>query len=91
MEEWDVSSNVESGDGYNDILVEIKEEETGIVIELKYAEQGELEAGCEKALKQIADMYYEDKLQEDGMKAILKYGIACCKKKCRVLLEKESN
>ena len=47
------------------------------VIELKYAEQGDLEAGCEKAMKQIMDMHYEQGLREDGMKTILRYGIAC--------------
>ena len=69
--------------------MEIEEEEIGIVIELKYAEQGDLEAGCEKAMKQIMDMHYEQGLREDGMKTILRYGIACYKKKCKVVLEKE--
>ena len=32
--EWSVRSNVESGDGYSDILVKIEEEEIGIVNEM---------------------------------------------------------
>ena len=57
-EDWYIRSNVESGDGYSDILVEIEEEGIGIVIEVKYPDsniksQREkssyeiLEKGCE--------------------------------------------
>lgn len=84
-EDWSVFSNRESGDGYSDILVEIEEEETGIVLEVKYAEDGHLEAACENALQQIDEQHYADTLYEDGMKHILKYGIACYKKHCKVV------
>lgn len=85
-EDWDIDSNAESGDGYSDILVEIWEQEksVGIVIEVKYVQEGDLDAGCEKALAQIEKMGYETRLRQDGMKNILKYGIACYKKRCRV-------
>ncbi len=56
----------------------------GIVIEVKYAVDGDLEAGCRKALAQIKEKGYEDRLAEDGMETIHRYGIACWKKKCRV-------
>ena len=79
-------SNRESGDGYCDILVEIDGEETGIAIEVKYARNGDLEAGCRKALEQIDERRYTEFLTEDGMTKILKYGVACYKKKCRVML-----
>ena len=82
MEGWRVCSNAESGEGYS---VEIEEEETGIVIELKYAENGDLDAGCQKALDQIRDRNYQEALIEDGMKTIYRYGIACYKKRCRVV------
>lgn len=82
-EDWDVSSNAESGTGYSDILVET-EDGIGIVIEVKYAETGNLEAGCRDALKQIEEKDYEARLVEDGIETIRKYGIACWKKKCRV-------
>ncbi len=83
-EDWYLASNVESGEGYSDILVEIEEEETGIVIEMKYAEENGLEEGCEEALKQIETKNYEARLRQDEMTRILKYGIACRKKSCMV-------
>ena len=97
-EDWYIRSNVESGDGYSDILVEIEEEGIGIVIEVKYPDsnvksKGEkfsyeiLEKGCRDALQQIDDIGYEEKLRQDGLETILKYGIACNKKKCRVMLK----
>lgn len=86
-EEWTVYSNAESGDGYSDILIEIEDKNLGIIIEVKYAERGALDAGCAKALEQIGKMHYEEKLAEDGMETILKYGIACYKKSCKVVLE----
>lgn len=85
---WGISSNKESGDGYSDILVEIFDEETGIVIEMKYAQDGNLEAGCREALEQIKKNRYEEILYEEGIEHILKYGIAYYKKRCKVLLER---
>ena len=86
-EDWDVFSNAESGDGYSDILVET-EEETGIVIEVKYSNEGDessLKVGCREALEQIEEMGYETRLRQDGMESIIKYGIACNRKRCRVM------
>lgn len=85
-EDWYIRSNVESGDGFSDILVEIEEEGIGIVIEVKYPDGGDLEAGCARALGQIEKMGYESLLRQDGMDTIIKYGIACNKKKCKVKL-----
>ena len=86
MEDWGISSNAESGEGYSDILVEIEDARTGIIIEVKYAENGKLEEGCRKALKQIEDNRYEETLLEDGMQTVIKYGIACYKKRCKVVM-----
>ena len=89
-EDWDVFSNAESGDGYSDILVETEEGSTGIVIEVKYSEEGDadsLEAGCREALEQIEKMGYEGRLRQDGAESIVRYGIACHRKKCRVKME----
>ena len=84
--DWDISSNAESGIGYSDILVETGgEKEIGIVIEIKYPDGGNLETGCIEALKQIEEKEYSTKLIEDGMETIIKYGIACWKKKCKVI------
>lgn len=85
---WSVFSNRESGDGYSDILVEIEQEDTGIVIEVKYEEEGNLEAGCKEALNQIEQNRYEEQLRDDGMETILKYGISFYKKRCKVMLER---
>lgn len=86
---WSVSSNRESGDGYSDILVETDDGETGIVLELKYAEDGNLDAACKKALKQIEQKRYGEELEEEGILHILKYGIAFYKKRCRVVFAAE--
>ena len=82
---WLIKSNAESGIGYSDILVEVPTNRTGIVIELKYAEDGDLDAACDKALKQIEEKDYVAKLKQDGMDNFIKYGIACFKKVCKVV------
>lgn len=101
QEDWYIRSNAESGDGYSVILVEIEEKGIGIVIEVKYPDSGkktrnssggasrnaDLEKGCKEALQQIEKMEYEEKLRQDGLETILKYGIACNRKKCKVLME----
>ena len=88
QQNWSVSSNKESGDGYSDILIETEDQETGIIIEIKYAETGNLEAVSKDALKQIEDRRYEEQLLEEGVEHILKYGIAFYKKKCKVIVVK---
>lgn len=86
MEEWCVTSNRESGEGYSDILIEIEAQRIGIVVEVKYAEKDALDEGCEEALNQIREKKYDQLLIENGMRTILKYGIACYKKHCKVVL-----
>ena len=83
---WSVSSNKESGDGYSDILVETDDGETGIILELKYAEDGKLDESCREALRQINLRRYEEELLDEGVEHILKYGIAFYKKRYRVML-----
>lgn len=90
-EEWDVRSNTESGDGYSDILVEREKDRLGIVIEIKYSDDGRLEAGCEAALRQIEEKDYESRLFLDGMETVLQYGIACYKKRCRIRLQSSND
>jgi hypothetical protein len=86
---WGISSNKESGEGYSDILIEIDDEDIGIVIEVKYSDPDQLEAGCKEALAQIEKMKYQEQFQDLGIQTIMKYGIACYKKSCKVLLAKE--
>ena len=83
---WGISSNREMGEGYADILVEPDTGDIGIIIEVKYAHDGDLDGACKEALKQIEYTKYEDSLEDDGIENILKYGIACYKKRCRVML-----
>lgn len=89
MDNWAVMSNAESGEGYCDILIEAEDAEIGIVIELKYAENAHFDAACQKALQQITDKNYEEVLIDDGMKKIYRYGIACYKKRCKVVSDEK--
>lgn len=86
---WLVQSNAESGDGFVDILIEPEDPDRGIIIELKYAQtfQG-LEIACKKAIDQIRDRRYTERLTNDGRNQILAYGIAFCKKRCKVVVER---
>lgn len=88
-ENWLTKSNSESGTGYSDILIEIPDNRTGVVIELKYAGDGDMEAACGRALEQIEEKQYVDKLKQDGMRNFIKYGIACYKKDCMVVCGKD--
>ena len=83
---WLIKSNAESGTGYSDILVEVPDNRTGIVIELKYAEDGDMDSACSRALEQIEEKEYVDKLRQDGMRNFIKYGMACFKKDCKVVI-----
>ena len=85
--DWLIKSNAESGTGYSDILIEVPSKRIGIIIEVKYAENGNLDAACARAMHQIEEKQYTAKLQEDGMRTIIRYGIACYKKECRVMVE----
>lgn len=84
---WLIKSNAESGIGYSDILVEVPTNRTGIVIELKYAEDGDMDAACEEAMRQIEEKGYIAKLKQDGMRNFIRYGIACFKKDCRAVVD----
>lgn len=84
-EDWGVFSNRETGDGYSDIMIETEDSEMGIIIEIKYAGDGNLLNACEKALKQVEETKYEETLLENGVEKILKYGIACYMKHCKVI------
>ncbi|MBB5263972.1 hypothetical protein HNP82_001077 [Catenibacillus scindens] len=83
---WYVRSNKETGNGYSDIFIK-DEENTGIILEIKYAENGKYESACKNALHQINVCGYADRLKSEGCSKILKYGIACFKKQCQVVVE----
>lgn len=86
-EDWKVLSNRESGQGYADIVIEIFSEKTGIVIEVKYVENGDLDAGCREAMAQIEREGYANQPNLDGMNRVIKCGIACHVKNCRAVFE----
>lgn len=86
---WLILSNAESGEGFSDILIEPEDPDAGIVIEVKYAPSiAGLDEGCKKAMEQIKTRRYDEKLRNDGRENILGYGIAFCKKRCKVVCEK---
>ena len=87
--DWLIKSNRESGDGFSDILIMPEDPDAGIVIEVKYAkEMKKLDAACETAMAQIKDKHYDEALRDEGRCDILAYGIAFCRKRCRVVGEK---
>ena len=87
-ERWAVSSNRESGDGYSDIVVETENSEKGIILELKYAQDGNLEQACRRAFEQTTEIHYAEVLEDQGIDDILCYGIAFYKKRCMVMCKK---
>ena len=84
-ERWAVSSNRESGDGYSDIVVETENSEKGMILELKYAQDGNLEQACRKALAQTTEVHYAEILEDQGINEIL------YKKRCMVMCKKQKS
>ncbi len=82
---WLIQSNAETGEGYSDISIQTPDR-IGIVIELKYADDGNLEAACAEALKQIEIKKYAEGLRRRSLKKILKYGLAFCEKECMAVM-----
>ena len=86
---WLIQSNIKSGDGLVDILVEPEDPDAGMIIELKYAQTFDgLEKACERAMSQIRERRYDERLRNEDRNNILAYGIAFCKKKCKVIVER---
>ena len=87
--DWLIKSNRESGDGFSDILIKPENPDLGIVIEVKYAKEFKgLDAACDAAMAQIKQKRYDETLRDEGRCDILAYGIAFCRKRCRVAGEK---
>ena len=85
-----VKYNVEAGEGFVDIIVETDDPDAGIIVELKYAKEFKnMKQACRNALEQIKDRRYQEYLLNDDRRDILIYGIAFCKKRCKVMAEKE--
>lgn len=87
--DWRIKSNRESGDGFSDISIEPTIPEKGIVVEVKYSNTiSGLDDACDRAMKQTRDRRYDEALREDGREDIIAYGIAFCRKRCKVVCEK---
>ena len=87
--DWLIRSNRESGDGFSDILIKPENPDLGIVIEVKYAKEfKKLDEACDAAMAQIKEKRYDETLRDEGRCDILAYGIAFCRKRCRVAGER---
>lgn len=85
--DWLIKSNIEAGEGFADIVVETDDPDSGIIMELKYTKEFEgMEQACQKAIAQIRDRRYYEYLLNDDRRNILFYGIAFCKKRCKVIV-----
>ena len=86
---WLIMSNVESGDGFSDILIEPDDPDAGIIIEVKYSPTFTgLDEACKKALEQVMTRRYDEKLRNEGRENLIAYGIAFNRKRCKVVCEK---
>ena len=86
---WLILSNAESGDGFSDILIEPEDPDTGIVIEVKYSPTlAGMESACVTALEPIKSKRCDERLRNEGRENVTAFGIAFCKKRCRVVFEK---
>ena len=87
--DWLIKSNIEAGEGFADIVAETDDPDSGISVELKYTkEYKDMEQACQNALDQIKDRRYQEYLLNDGRNEIMLYGMAFCKKRCRVVVER---
>ena len=83
---WQVASNVETGIGRGDIIVEREDGVLGFVVEIKeIKDRNRLDAACDAAMKQIEEKDYTAVLRRYGVEEIWAYGIAFCEKRCRVI------
>ncbi len=86
--QYKIKSNRESGGGRYDIgLIPREERYPGIIMELKWKkelDEDKLAGLADEALAQIDYMGYDAEMKEDGIKDILKFGIAFSGKKVSV-------
>ena len=86
---WLILSNVESGEGFSDILIEPEDPDAGMVIEVKYSPTlAGMESACQAAMAQIKEKHYDERLRNEGRENITAFGIVFWKKRCRVCFEK---
>ncbi len=82
---WRVSSNIETGKGRSDVIVERKDRKIGFVVEVKdVKDEDKLDAACEAGMKQIEERDYTAILRRYRVKEIWTYAIAFWDKECRI-------
>ena len=90
--QYKITSNWESGDGRYDISMFPREARyPGIIMELKWQKDMDIESLdvlADEALDQIDDRRYDADMKNDGMKDILKFGIAFSGKKVSVKMNR---
>lgn len=87
--DWLIKSNIEAGEGFADIIAETDDPDSGIIVKLKYTKEfDEMEQACQKAIAQIKNRRYYEYLLNDDRRNILFYGIAFCKKRCKIIVER---
>lgn len=80
-----VESNYENGLGRSDIVIKDRRKRQAVVIEAKIAKtEKQMEEECREALLQIKEKQYARKVERDGFRKVLRYGIAFYKKECMV-------
>lgn len=86
LQNYEIKSNRESGDGRPDIvLLPYDEQQPAVILELKYTKKiTEMELLSKEALLQIKENHYNEDLLDEGYTSIISYGICFCKKTCRV-------
>ncbi len=83
-----LSSNTDSEGGYADITFLSRDRKTGVVIELKYAaNRKDLSKKASEAVEQIEDQDYAEAVRQQGMRRILGFGIAFCRRQCAVAVK----
>ncbi len=89
LQDYEVVSNRESGDGRPDIELKPYDElKPAVILEIKHVKQfPQMENGCREALKQIEEKRYAEGLLEEGYHTVMKYGICFCRKSCRIVVD----
>lgn len=84
--DYEVHSNVESGEGRFDLVIKQRSDaEYAAILEFKIAKEfRDMSAKCDEALKQIEEKKYITTLQNELYRNVSKYGISFCKKRCQV-------
>ncbi len=79
---FELSSNIESGAGRPDILIDDEKKKRSLIIELKYtAQKSQLASEADKALSQIAEKQYDAPLLAKK-RTVIRWGLAFSQKQC---------